>query len=213
MTREKVYFAASGGRIKVGTTVKGAEERIAAISSHLAEPLRLIGAIAGGLPMERAVQRRLKPWRIKGEWFRDCEEVREIIQSLRCDGPAAIGYAGPIFADDPRAEQHGSVQPRSRPGALGACAHLMWGKDTVAKLAEFCSVDETTAALWIEDSTEMPRRLKEAFCFIHGKWMLSDETDDKTNLRYFLDYEQQHGRGLLHYRLRNHLGSPGMGAA
>jgi hypothetical protein len=74
----KVYFISAPGRIKVGHTRKP-EERLAQLRAVDMEPLTTIAVIDGSRKLERAIHDRIRPYAIRGEWFRDCSEVREAI--------------------------------------------------------------------------------------------------------------------------------------
>jgi Meiotically up-regulated gene 113 len=76
-----IYFAASGGRIKIGVS-QNVTRRLAYINTHLEEPLTLIGTISGGSKVENGIQAHFKQHRLKGEWFKDCEEVRQSIKNF-----------------------------------------------------------------------------------------------------------------------------------
>jgi hypothetical protein len=74
MRGDKIYFATSGGRIKIGVS-RDVEKRLRGIDIHLPEPIMLLGAVAGSIPTEKLIHERLKPHHIRGEWFRICPET------------------------------------------------------------------------------------------------------------------------------------------
>lgn len=159
--KDKVYFAAGAGRIKIGTTTGKVTDRITAINAHLARPLKIIGFVAGGLPLERAVQKHLKAWHLKGEWFRDGIEIRTIIDRIIAMGPRAIGYEGDC-SPVPEPDLRPSLG-KTNPKAVGGLARLMWGAEAEKELAAFAGADEATAATWLDDKTNMPRLVRYAF--------------------------------------------------
>lgn len=84
-----VYFAAAGGYIKVGysadpikrtqwTTIDSA---IRPIDLERGTPVELLGWIPGGRDVERQTHARLGERWIAGEWFTDCDAVREVLHS------------------------------------------------------------------------------------------------------------------------------------
>lgn len=89
-----VYFISVPGRVKVGFTTRP-DSRIREIARHTEQAPMLIGTIAGSIPLERAIHARLSSYRIRGEWFDDCDDVRSVIARLLHDGPSAIGFARP----------------------------------------------------------------------------------------------------------------------
>ena len=120
--RDEIYFAAGAGRVKIGTTSRGTAARLKDINAHLAEPLELLGSINGGLKLERAIQQYLIAWRIKGEWFKDCADTREIIERIIAVGPAAAGIPENILTITDA--KHESYPVSSDPGKLGQLRRL-----------------------------------------------------------------------------------------
>ncbi len=125
---EVVYFIAHlhSGRIKIGWTVNLAK-RLSEISRPFAEPVSLIGSVAGGQKLERAVHKHLKTFRLRAEWFRDCKEVRNAIDDLLCRGPVAIGLS----------PEAGNVEPPSvtTPCRLAVISRALWPRKTAENLA------------------------------------------------------------------------------
>jgi hypothetical protein len=89
-----IYFIECAGRIKIGYT-KDVADRIKGLSTGSAHDLRLLCSFEGSVDFERAIHRRLKTRRLRGEWFEDCTEVRELMDLLRSHGPSAIGFSEP----------------------------------------------------------------------------------------------------------------------
>lgn len=85
----KVYFIAAPGRIKIGYT-KYPERRLAQLQAIDLETLESLGAISGSRKLESRLHSLAAAHRLRGEWFSDCADVRELVASaLRGD-----------FADD-----------------------------------------------------------------------------------------------------------------
>lgn len=80
--KTQVYFAATHGRLKVGSTSKPVSERLKAINAYLPTPLVLIAVIDGDLAVEREAQKLLKKYHLSGEWFSDCQGSRFIIENV-----------------------------------------------------------------------------------------------------------------------------------
>lgn len=99
-----IYFASNDGRIKIGTTRGDIAERLKQIGAHLTTPVVLLGWIDGGHAFEHAIHLHLTEYRLQGEWFRDCEEVRRCVRNLLLGGSEAIGYEPP-FESIPLAAQ------------------------------------------------------------------------------------------------------------
>jgi hypothetical protein len=86
-----VYFLECSGRIKIGHSAN-VKARMQQLTTGAPLELKLIATIDGDYRLELAIQRHLKPYRVKGEWFDDCGAVRSVIDGLVANGPAAIGY-------------------------------------------------------------------------------------------------------------------------
>ena len=82
-----IYFAECGNQIKIGIS-SNLNARMADLRNEAGRPVSLIGTIAGDLRIERALLKKLRPYRIKGEWFKDCRDVRAAIQNCLNNFPA-----------------------------------------------------------------------------------------------------------------------------
>lgn len=76
--KTKVYFIVGPGRIKIGYTSQP-ERRLNDLRNSDMEQLSLIGSIDGGRALEKKIHALVSYYQIKGEWFRDCPEVRGVI--------------------------------------------------------------------------------------------------------------------------------------
>jgi hypothetical protein len=105
MNEKRVYFiqAKSGGPIKIGVTTDIQDRRKALQSSH-PEELVVLAHRPGDEVSEMALHRKLTRYRLKGEWFEDCAEVRvEVAAALehpqvepsRAPARAVVGRKGP----------------------------------------------------------------------------------------------------------------------
>lgn len=89
-----VYFARyffSPPRIKIGISGHPGK-RVRSISVSEGVAYELIGTIEGGAHREREIHNSIRKFRIKGEWFRDCDEVNATIQN--CFNNFALANAG-----------------------------------------------------------------------------------------------------------------------
>jgi hypothetical protein len=170
--KEKIYFAAGDGRLKVGTTSGEVSDRVTGISAHLAEPLKVIGSIDGGLPFERAIQKYMLPWRLKGEWFRDCDEVRAIVDRLLSEGPGAIGYDGSMFYHELAKTQRDDVDRPSDPGKIGRLLRLMWADRAIAELSAFAGCSQEQASRWLDGAERPPRLVRYALAAIYSDFLI-----------------------------------------
>lgn len=78
---DHVYFVRSGDRIKIGYSCRP-KQRIASFAVHLPDEPELIGTVPGGRELEQRIHTVLDKYRTKGEWFRDCEDVRAVMSAV-----------------------------------------------------------------------------------------------------------------------------------
>ncbi len=169
--KNKVYFAAAGGRIKIGTTTKKVTDRITAINSHLAKPLRVIGFIEGGNPVERAIHKHLRQWKLKGEWFQDCPEVRKEIDRIIVQGPRAIGFEGNKTLYNERSKAR---LPAGKPQSIGIFARMIWGERALVQLMAFTGEDPAIITGWLDGSIDAPRLVRYAFASVVMQYIGED---------------------------------------
>lgn len=74
----KVYFVAAPGRIKIGYT-RNPERRLAQLRAADMEKIEPIGVIPGTRAIEAKLHAMLQPYRLRGEWFFDCADVRAVV--------------------------------------------------------------------------------------------------------------------------------------
>lgn len=77
----KVYFVSAPGRIKIGYTTKP-EARLVQLRERDMETLSVIGIADATIHVERKLHEMADAHRLRGEWFRDCIEVRAIIDDF-----------------------------------------------------------------------------------------------------------------------------------
>lgn len=175
---ERVYFAAAAGRIKIGTTSRGVTVRLVSINSHLAEPLVLLGDIEGGVPLERAIQKHLRQFKIKGEWYRDCDEIRRSITNIIRCGPSIVGYAGPLTT---RASIEARPRlPRDPPLELGDLVRIIWPIETIVHLASFSEESADICRGWIDGTIMPPKFLRAALAMRMWPVICGDDDDPDT---------------------------------
>jgi hypothetical protein len=78
-----VYFISDGERVKIGRSVN-IESRLNALQTSTAVPLKLLAAIPGG-GRERELHRRFAHLRIRGEWFRLGDDLRQFIEESKAE--------------------------------------------------------------------------------------------------------------------------------
>lgn len=75
-----IYFIqAASGPFKVGYSHNGPAQRLGSLQTQTHEVLTLIGVIEGDQQDERRVHKMLAPHRIRGEWFRSCYEINQLM--------------------------------------------------------------------------------------------------------------------------------------
>jgi hypothetical protein len=77
----KIYFVTAPGRIKIGFTTKP-EARLAQLRRMDMEELKVIATVDSFKWVELKLHELALPYRIKGEWFTDCPEVRAVVDGF-----------------------------------------------------------------------------------------------------------------------------------
>jgi hypothetical protein len=76
-----VYFVAGGPFIKIGWSFL-IKTRVASLQTGNPYKLELLGAIPGSIDTERELHEMFKKYRAEGEWFEDCQEIRDFIRTV-----------------------------------------------------------------------------------------------------------------------------------
>ena len=155
-----VYFVAADGRIKIGFTAGPVEKRIKHFRTYLTGPIEIIGHMDGDVRVERAVHGHLKQYRLQGEWFRDCAEVRGSIRNFlmanAATTPRAAALARKVVAPKVRSdEEYGAM--------LGRLANLIWPNDAIRGFAVFAECDEELVRAWFVGTTTPSPLVQHAF--------------------------------------------------
>lgn len=108
MSSDSVYFIECAGRIKIGCS-KNIQGRVAHISTSAPAEVTLIASIPGNYRLEKAIHRHLAAHRERGEWFTDCQAVREVIQALVSAGPSVIGFVEKEKASAPPSQLQAAI--------------------------------------------------------------------------------------------------------
>lgn len=166
-----IYFASSGGRIKVGTS-ENVPRRLAYINTHLEQPLTLIGTVSGGRVVERAILLHLQDHRLNGEWFKDCDEVRRKIRNFiladKNIGPEARAAQTPKpYKPEPRTkEQYCAMFAR--------LVRLIWPNDPLRELSKFSEFPEAQCLKWLNGEEVPPRLVRMAFATVVVEFAMKD---------------------------------------
>lgn len=93
-----VYFLRIGSRVKIGTTTN-VDERIAALMTGMPGKAALSYVTKGGRQLETALHRKFAADRVRGEWFRFSDAIKQWIRddkALRKADPIAniVGTSG-----------------------------------------------------------------------------------------------------------------------
>ena len=73
-----VYFFECGDFVKIGHTLC-VKSRLKSIQTSNPHPVKLIGSFESGVAEEQIVHEHLSKYHHRGEWYRKCEELMEII--------------------------------------------------------------------------------------------------------------------------------------
>lgn len=94
----QVYFIEDreARAIKVGWTSRDPAKRLRVLQTGCPRPLALMGSVEGSKGDEKALHDRLRAYRLRGEWFSDCPEVRaQIGLTLACKAVAILSDDSP----------------------------------------------------------------------------------------------------------------------
>lgn len=75
-----IYFIRCGRYVKIGHA-HDPLKRLIALQIGSPEPLELIGAVEGGASAEGILHAHFKPYRVRGEWFLVCDEIKAFLAS------------------------------------------------------------------------------------------------------------------------------------
>lgn len=131
MQRE-VYFAQRGDVIKIGVSTN-VPARLEQLRQGSGAPLSLLGSIAGGYDVERALHQKLRAHRVYREWYRDHPEVRAAIQNSLNN----FSVTNPI------------ERKRQNSEKFKAVCKILWPVCTAEKLAEIGNTNERTGTRWL----------------------------------------------------------------
>ena len=76
-----VYFIAVRGFIKIGWTRNWAD-RLSNLQCANPEPIEVVALLARPAVYEQTMHKKFKEFRARGEWFRDCKEIRAHLADL-----------------------------------------------------------------------------------------------------------------------------------
>lgn len=79
--RTRVYFIRSGNAVKIGVS-DNVGKRIEQLKTSTHRKLRLVGLADGGIGLEKELHTRFAAYRIRGEWFKWCQEISEYVADL-----------------------------------------------------------------------------------------------------------------------------------
>lgn len=97
MSNGIVYFIECADRIKIGFTKRTVAKRIRGLTTGAPDDLKVLAAVEGSVPFERAIHKAAKQYRVRGEWFKNCPEVRDLMHDIVFRGHDAIGFVEPLL--------------------------------------------------------------------------------------------------------------------
>jgi hypothetical protein len=77
-----VYFMQSLDKIKVGYTSNNPTNRKRSMETGNPHGIVLIGTVNGTREHEEKIHKQLQKYCVRGEWFRDCEAVRDYVHAV-----------------------------------------------------------------------------------------------------------------------------------
>ncbi len=81
---ERVYFLLDTVQkvVKIGVAAN-LDARLNNLQGGNVNPLRILVSVPGGRKLERQFHQRLAHLRLRGEWFKDCPELRKLICEIK----------------------------------------------------------------------------------------------------------------------------------
>lgn len=148
-----IYFIAHLGRIKIGTS-KHPKDRIASLAAHYQEPIVFVGCIIGDRAREQAIHQDLAEHRLRGEWFRDCEEVRRKIGDLLI--AHAFQKPSPPKITPPKSKDD---KPNKN---FGIIVRALWPENPAINLAQRIGCTQRAAQFYIDGQRKISARCVQA---------------------------------------------------
>jgi hypothetical protein len=105
-----VYFIKAGGLIKIGFT-RNLSARLLSLQTGNGHQLEQLAVVDGSIRDEGDLRMILAQFRVRGEWFKDCMEVRLVIQAAEGGG---IGSAMACARELARARATQNVKQMER---------------------------------------------------------------------------------------------------
>ncbi len=68
--------------VKIGTATD-VGRRMASLQTASPVPLKLLGVMKGGAPLEQQIHEQFRDLRVRGEWYRLTDELRDLIRTRR----------------------------------------------------------------------------------------------------------------------------------
>ena len=99
-----IYFIQSLDTVKVGYT-KNLTLRVNGLRTANPHGLIVIGTVKGDKNAEQAIHKKLDKYRVAGEWFKNCNEVRSCVDKI-LSGKIKFKYDRMIFRRDEFGELH-----------------------------------------------------------------------------------------------------------
>lgn len=164
-----LYFIHAAGRIKVGISTD-VEKRLEVLRCASGDTLTLLASINGSWHLERYIHKLLGAYRLQGEWFTDCDEVRSLMKTVVKDGPHAIGFVPP-----PPKEHVRVIDDTPHHIKISRLSELMWPGDALRQMSIFAEQPEDTCALWLSGAVAMPRLIRMAFANHVICWIFEQE--------------------------------------
>lgn len=165
-----VYFFAAPGRIKIGIS-KNVRRRLTETRKKVGYATDLIGSVPGNFAFEKHLHKKLAQHRLDGEWFRDCEAVRSVVDRVLLDGNLR-DFSPPKKA---------AYQPRDRTPAewlemFNKFVGMVWPSDSVTGFADHFEISRETVSNYLTGREIVPQIVASAFAARFVEWMLQKHT-------------------------------------
>lgn len=156
MSGGRIYFvqAESGGPIKIGFA-RDVAARLKSIQTSHPEPLRCLVHIAGTMEEEQLLHKDHARFRLKGEWFKDCEAIQNLVAQARNNESADTLPEPQARPAPPPRKPRERVLEGAYHKLFVSYAECCFGRAGLKrKLAEAANINEKTAENWLAGKSD-----------------------------------------------------------
>lgn len=170
----QVYFIKHGKRIKIGVS-RNPRERLKDIAIHLDKPPKLLGSIEGSYQLEKHIHAVLSNFRIGGEWFLDCADVRDVMNKVLVGDK--LGFKQPEPKKFVPVEKQRTYEEFVE--LWNFVAKMMWPENHPDKFAEETEIPLEDSRAYFSGQKKMPRVVSMALGALLSQFLVKDAEENR----------------------------------